>query len=619
MFININIRRQEMSKSSDRKITAEDRSTVYSVLVDAAVRAPEAMAITFLPSMESEPIRLTHGAFLARLHRVARLFRELGVARGDVVTLLAPSIPDAVVALWAAEAVGIAHPVNTLLRATDIAAMMNAAGTRVLVALGPQAGSDLWDKAVAAAKATPSLRAVVALGDADPGPGYVHLASRLPSDDGPLDDPPAAADIAALFNTGGTSGAPKLARHTHANQVFVARALAATWYNAGTRIVNGMPLFHVAGAIDCCLSPLAAGGEVLLPTAAGLRNPDVVAGHWRMVERFRPTIIGGIPTSLVALLDVPTNGADLSSVRLCFAGGAMLSAPLSEQFAKHVGVPVRQVYGMTECAGLITVVEAHAAPITGTVGCAPPGVEIGARRALADAGVGERVPPGESGVLVVRGPNVFPGYLGNTSSPFTEDGWLITGDLGSVGADGLVRITGRAKDLIIRSGHNIDPAVIEDAAASHPQVVTSASVGRPDAYAGEVPSLYVVLHENTPEILADLHAHMRRTVPEPPARPKSIVPLSALPITAAGKVDKPALRRDAAARVAKESIGALPAFAGSDVEITAHDGTGGRILVTVTLVETTDDNEDLTVVADRLLSGFPFDHQIVFRNEETGR
>jgi fatty-acyl-CoA synthase len=105
------------------EIAAEDFPTVYGLLVDAAVRAPEATAITFLPSIDSEPIRLTHGAFLHQLHRVACLFRELGVAQCDVVTLLAPSFPDAVVALWAAEAVGIAHPVNTLLRATDIAAM----------------------------------------------------------------------------------------------------------------------------------------------------------------------------------------------------------------------------------------------------------------------------------------------------------------------------------------------------------------------------------------------------------------------------------------------------------------------------------------------------------------
>jgi fatty-acyl-CoA synthase len=199
-----------MRLSSSGKKADKDQSSVYSLLADAAARAPQATAITFLPSMESEPIRLTHGEFLARLHRMARLFRGLGVGRGDVVTLLAPSVLDAVVALWAAEAIGIAHPVNTLLRGQDIAAIMRAAGSRVLVALGPQAGSDLWDKAVTAAQETPDLRAVVALGEADPGSRYVHLTSRLPSGDGPLEDPPAPSDIAALFHTGGTSGAPSL-------------------------------------------------------------------------------------------------------------------------------------------------------------------------------------------------------------------------------------------------------------------------------------------------------------------------------------------------------------------------------------------------------------------------
>jgi fatty-acyl-CoA synthase len=609
-----------MPVSSSAKIIAEDQSSVYSLLTDAAARAPQATAITFLRSMESEPIRLTHGAFLARLHQIARLFRGLGVARDDVVTLLAPSIPDAVVALWAAEAIGIAHPVNTLLRAQDIAAIMRAAGSRVLVALGPQPGSDLWDKAVAAARETPGLRAVVALGDADPGAGYVHLASRLPSEDGPLGDPPAPGDIAALFHTGGTSGAPKLARHTHANQVFVVRALtAALDLNAATRIVNGLPLFHVAGSIICCLSPLAAGGEMLIPTAAGLRNPEVVAGHWRMVERFRPTIIGNIPTSLVALLEVPTNGADLSSVRFWISGGALLPSVLGEAFRFRFGIEVHQVYGMTESTSLISVVSAHEVPIAGAAGHAPPGVEIEARRLLGDGTLGECVPPGVSGVLVVRGPNVFAGYLGDTPAPFTEDGWFITGDLGSVGADGLVRILGRAKDLIIRSGHNIDPAVIEDAAASHPQVVTSAAVGRPDVYAGEIPTLYVVLREESPEILADLHEHMRRTVPEPPARPKSIVPLPALPMTAAGKIDKPALRRDAATRVAKKILDASPAFLASAIDIAAHHGPGGRMVVTVTVADGVASSDDLAGAADHLLSGFQFDHRIVFRKEEAPR
>jgi fatty-acyl-CoA synthase len=609
-----------MRMSSSAKKTDKDHLSVYSLLADAAARAPQATAITFLPSMESEPIRLTHGAFLARLNRMARLFRRLGVARGDVVTLLAPSIPDAVIALWAAEAIGIAHPVNTLLRAQDIAAIMRAASSRVLVALGPQTGSDLWDKAVSAARETPGLRAVVALGEADPGASYVHLASHLPSEDGPLEDPPAPGDIAALFHTGGTSGAPKLARHTHANQTFVARALAAALdLDAATRMVSGAPLFHVAGSIACSLSPLAAGGEMLIPTAAGLRNPEVVAGHWRMVERFRPTIIGGIPTSLLALLEVPTNGADLSSVRFCFTGGALLPSALGAAFRSRFGIHVHQAYGMTETACLISAVSAHAVPIGGAAGHAPPGIEIEVRRLLGDGTLGECVQSGESGVLVVRGPNVFAGYLGDTPAPFTEDGWLVTGDLGSVAADGLVRISGRAKDLIIRSGHNIDPAVIEDAAASHPKVVTSAAVGRPDVYAGEIPALYVVLREQSPEILADLHEHMRLSVPEPPARPKSIVPLPALPMTAAGKIDKPALRRDAATRVVKEILDASPALAASAIDITAHHGPGGSMVVTVTLGDGGEGSEGLAETADRLLSGFQFDRRIVFRKGEAPR
>ena len=603
--------------SIDIPSTVDDRASVYSLLASAAERAPEATAITFLPSVESEPVRLTYQAFLTRLHRMARLFRKVGIARGDVVTLLAPSTPDAVIALCAAESVGVAHPVNTLLRTEEIAAVMRAAGSHVLVALGPQAGWDLWDKAKAAAREAPSLRAVMSLGETAPEAGYVHLASCLPHDDGPLENPPAASDIAAYFHTGGTSGAPKLARHTHANQVFVARTLAvALGFNPAAHVLNGMPLFHVAGAIDCGIAPLAAGAEVILPTAAGLRNREVIANHWRLVERLGATIIGGIPTSLVALLDVPANGADLSLVKRCVSGGALVSADLANAFTKRFGVPVHPVYGMTECAGLIAAADADTSVVHGTVGRTPPGVEIQVRFNLPEGAVGDCVPPGQSGVLVVRGPNVFPGYVGDKPNPFTNDGWLVTGDLGSVGADGLVRITGRAKDLIIRSGHNIDPAVIEEAAARHPQVIISAAVGKPDAYAGEIPTLYVVLRQYSPEIMDDLQAHMGRTVPEPPARPKSIISLPALPMTGAGKVDKSALRRDAAARVAKESLCASPVFDSMNVGVTADAAPSGRIVVTVTLATADESIEDLPKIAAHALSNLPFDHKLIFRNNE---
>jgi fatty-acyl-CoA synthase len=128
-----------------------------------------------------------------------------------------------------------------------------------------------------------------------------------------------------------------------------------------------------------------------------------------------------------------------------------------------------------------------------------------------------------------------------------------------------------------------------------------------------------MLRGNSPEMLADLHEHMRRTVPEPPARPKSIIPLPALPMTAAGKIDKPVLRRDAAVRVAKEILDASPAFAASAIDITADTGPGGRMVVTITLADGAESSEDLAVAADRLLSGFQFDHRIIFREEEASR
>jgi fatty-acyl-CoA synthase len=361
---------------------------------------------------------------------------------------------------------------------------------------------------------------------------------------------------------------------------------------------------------------LAAGGEVLIPTAAGFRNPEVVAGHWRMVEHFQPTIIGGIPTSLGALLDVPTNGADLSSVRLCITGGALLPRALGVAFSERFGMPVRQIYGMTECAGLIAASDTHYDPLVGAIGHTPPGVEIGARRILSNDTLGDSVRPGEPGVLVVRGPNVFPGYLGGSPFPFTEDGWLVTGDVGSVGIDGLVRVTGRFKDLIIRSGHNIDPVVIEDAAAEHPYVVASAAVGRPDAYAGETPMLYVVLRKETPEILADLGDHMQRSVPEPPARPKTIVSIPSLPLTGPGKVDKQSLRRDAAVRAAKEALDAMPTFAGSSARVDARDGPGGRIVVVVTLTNPASTGEDPAALIARNLSRFQFDHEVLVREQD---
>ncbi|AKJ02354.1 fatty-acyl-CoA synthase [Archangium gephyra] len=346
-----------------------------------------------------------------------------------------------------------------------------------------------------------------------------------------------------------------------------------------------------------------------------MRHPQVVAQHWKLVERYRPTVVGGIPTSLVSLLEVPLCGEDIQSVEFCVTGGAPLPTAVAHDFERRFGLPVHEIYGMTECAGLISVAPRHLPPRYGASGYRVPGVEVEARRLLGDCTPGERLPDGETGVLVVRGPNVFPGYLNpkQNEAAFTADGWLNTGDLGSVAADGLVRVTGRAKDVIIRGGHNIDPAGIEEAANSHPAVAVSAAVGMPDAYAGEVPLLFVTLKQDSTVSLEDLRVHLRANVPEGPARPREVVILPEMPMTAVGKISKPVLRRDATRRAAAAAAAAV--LEGTQVEshLEVEEKDDGRPLVRVRLLSCPEElRPALAVKLSDALSRFTFTHALGF-------
>ncbi|HEX6722882.1 MAG TPA: AMP-binding protein, partial [Burkholderiaceae bacterium] len=205
--------------------------STYQALQLGAAIDPQAPALHFLQhaSPDETPLTLTHGEWLQRVTQAANAFHALGVGRGEVVSLLLPLLPQAFVALFGAQAVGVANPVNPMLSAGQIADILRAAGTRVLVTIGPTEGTDLWDKVTAVRYAVPTLKTVLVVGgaahpglDADDFDAHLdaqpatHLSSgRLPADD----------DAAGYFHTGGTTGTPKLVRHTHANQVSQAWAL----------------------------------------------------------------------------------------------------------------------------------------------------------------------------------------------------------------------------------------------------------------------------------------------------------------------------------------------------------------------------------------------------------
>jgi fatty-acyl-CoA synthase len=438
--------------------------STYAALQRGAAIAPDAPAMLFLPNADPDetPLRISHRQFIAGVTQAANLFGELGVGAGEVVSLLLPLLPQSFTALFGAEAAGIANPVNPLLEPGQIAEILRAAGTKVLVTLGPTPGTDIWDKVCRLRADVPTLRAVAVVGNA------AGLGARVVDFDAGLARQPAdrllssrriaGGDAAAYFHTGGTTGMPKLVRHSHANQVYQAWvcALMLRLRPAGPMLF-GLPLFHVGGALTQGLAVLAAGGTLVVLSPAGWRNPKAVANVWRLVERFRPETFGAVPTVLGVALTVPVGGADVSSIVRVSAGGSAIPVPTGLAYAERFKVPVLEVYGMTETSSVHTISYLDRPVRIGSVGHPVPYSRVRVVQLDAEGKVARDCGVDEIGVVAMAGPGVFSGYLSETHNcgAFVEPGWVNSGDLGRLDADGYLWITGRAKDVILRGGHNI--------------------------------------------------------------------------------------------------------------------------------------------------------------------
>ena len=531
-------------------------ASVLAALEHSARAHADRRALTYIPSadLQQPPTCWTHAEFIAQVRRAACLFQRLAGDEAPRVAMLLPAIPQAYFTLWGAEAAGIACPVNYLLGAQHIAELLGAAEANILVALGPNAELDIWPRIAEIRARCPQLRCVLAVGAPDGDAAVLDFDRELAAtraDDfvAPCEDPDR---LAALFHTGGTTGRPKLAMQTQRNQLHAAWG-AARMYGAGPAdvMLNGFPLFHVAGSMVYGLSTLLAGGEVLLPTLLGMRNADFVKAYWRCVERHRVSLLATVPTVISALLGVERGDADLSSVRALLTGGSPLPTELADGFELRFGIPVRNILGMTECGGVIAIEPVAGPRVAGTVRLALPFTRL---RVVDERGL--EVAAGVDGVLQISGPNIGPGYTdaSRNAGTFTDDGWLVSGDIAHIDADGRVFVTGRAKDLIIRSGHNIDPIVIEDALLRHPDVLMAAAVGAPDEYAGEIPVAFVSLRPGAEVTVAALQDFAQRFIPERPAFPKRIVVLESLPMTAIGKLFKPELRAQAVRAVLADRL-----------------------------------------------------------------
>jgi fatty-acyl-CoA synthase len=560
--------------------------SIFDVFAGAAARQPDRVAITMVMTgaPDEQPRRVTYGELLGLVRRAANLFASLaGPAPG--VAYMLPSLVETHATLWGAETAGYAVPINFLLQPDHIAELLRASGAQVLVALGPHPALDIWAKAQRLRELVPGLRLVRVAPPGTPAEeGVLDLAAALaaqPSDRLVFGEPRCDDDLAAYFHTGGTTGVPKLVAQTHRSQL-VAAFGGAVLANMKTSDVftATLPLFHAGGTIFCGLSAFLAGLELLVTSPSGLRNPAMVKGFWRIVQRYGATLVGGVPTAVGALLEVPTDGADLSAVRAGFCGAASLPPAVGARFREVIQRGLYEVYGMTEASGLIAIDPVGSEGGARSVGWRLPYTEVVVRPLEAEGRPGAPCAAGEVGMITVRGPHVAPGYHNPAHDAGVFDaGTLVTGDLGFTDEQGRLHIAGRSKDLIIRSGHNIDPIMIENAMATHPAVALAAAVGQPDAYAGELPVCYVTLRAGATVELEALHAHARAAIGERPAWPRELYVVDAIPLTTVGKIYKPTLRCDAAARrvarVLRDELGVPDAR----VQVTEGGPRGMRVTI----------------------------------------
>jgi fatty-acyl-CoA synthase len=348
-------------------------------------------------------------------------------------------------------------------------------------------------------------------------------------------------------------------------------------------VFAALPLFHVNALVVTTLAPMLRGVHAVWAGPLGYREPELYGTFWKIVEHHRVSAMSAVPTVYGVLAQCPVD-ADISSLRSAMVGASPLPAAVREGFQAHTGVTLIEGYGLTEatCASARSFA---GAPRPGSVGQRLPYQRVRVVTAEAD-GAWQDVPAGETGVLAISGPAVFPGYVTRRDErgPILDglgklaDGWLDTGDLARLDTDGFIYLAGRAKDLIIRGGHNIDPAVIEDVLLAHPQVTGASAVGRPDARSGEVPAAYVTLTLAAMVTPEELREWARLRVPESAAAPRTVTVVDALPVTDVGKPYKLALRADATRRELTEALAGTTGVRGIAVEI--DDGT---VTATVTV------------------------------------
>ena len=609
------IRTRDDLERFESEMTLDERlpeRSILDVFKASAALYPTSTAITMLMTgaQDEQPRQVNYDQLLGMIHSAANVFSTLGGPAPGVAYML-PSLIETYATLWGAETAGYAVPINFLLQTDSIAELIKASEAKILVALGPHPQLDIWERALELRKQIPGLILIRVSPPGTPAEeGVIDLGTALaeqPDDHLIFGGPRGGSDVAAYFHTGGTTGLPKLVAHTHRSQLVSAFGGAALCgYTSEDVMTATLPLFHVAGTIVAGLSAFMAGVELVVMSPSGLRNPAIVEGFWRLVAQHKVTLVGGVPTAIGAVLQVSVGNNDISAVRTGLTGAALLPPAVGTRFKKVTGCHLHEILGMTETSGLVSIDPLSGVGSVCSVGWALPYTQVDILRLNEDGSLGAPCSTDEIGVIVIQGDHITPGYRDPKHNEGVIDARrLNSGDLGYKDAQGRIYVAGRSKDLIIRSGHNIDPTMIENAMATHPSVALAAAVGMPDAYAGELPVCFVELLPDAEVRVEDLHQHAQSMIDERPAWPNLIQVVDAIPLTSVGKIFKPSLRCEIAKQKVLDLVRNELKIAGARVEVVAGGTRGMRVTVTLSK-----DNKSSLAKLETALADFLFEAQV---------
>ena len=545
---------------------APPAASVPWLLLETAAKSPEAPALSFFGR------QFTYSELSRQAARLAQAFKDLGLESGERLAIFLPNCPQLVAAYHAALRLGaVVVLLNPLLSPKELAYQLRDSGARALVVL------DHFLPKVEEIREQVDLSHLIITGLPDclswplswlypfrarrqglavgfrPGPGRLPWRELLKSP--PLQDPPrpGPADPAVLQYSGGTTGVPKAAVLSHAN-LMVNVAQINAWLPQARygeeRVVGLLPFSHSFGLTACLNWPMSQAALIIVLPRFELH------GFLKTLRKYRPTMLPGVPTLFVALINDPRlPGLDLSSLWACISGSAPLPLEVRERFEALSGCRILEGYGLTEAAPVT-----HLNPVQGRRPPGSMGLPLpGTRARVVDQETGTReLPPGEVGELTIQGPQVMQGYWQKPEETalVLRDGWLYTGDLARMDQEGFFYIVERKKDLIIAGGYKIYPREVEEVLYQHPGVKEAVALGVPDAYRGETVKAVIVPREGVHLTAEDILEFCRQNLAVYKV-PKAVEFRAELPKSQVGKV----LRR-----VLKEESGPPPAKPGKTTE-----------------------------------------------------